>query len=222
MLFPVTGTKEQIRAIFSGPYGTEAGKEYVEKNDKPPISIGEPASGVGKQAFRVLKAVPIVGDVIGTRREKAPAAKRTELRKAIFEGVKGKAEARTGPNGKREVYLKYDDADDAKDVESDMERFMWQGGQWSDLNTSLKQRYATDDEITAVKQVWNSRKDALDAAGKWEEIKTKRFQIQKQEKAENEAEKKELEAERDKRAKAFKANPNSSGSARAFRVKKAG
>jgi hypothetical protein len=199
-MFPINGLWPKFQSVFGGPYSTEAGQEFIEGNNKAAVNLKGATTRLGKEGQRLLKAIPGVGDFVTSGgREKAPAAKRTELRKAIFEGVKNRQEGIP------------DDA--RRDLEGDVEKFMWEGGDWPDLKKSLEDRYATPEEIKVVRAAWDSRVKALDAAGVWDDIRTKRFQIKKQEKAEAAAEKKKLEEERDAR----RGKP-----LRAFQVKKAG
>jgi len=248
MMFPVSGTKESIRAIWSGPYGTEAGKEYLEERQKgievfapepwqpadadtveiaPRAGYGMEPERMGKLkvqprgafstgrkvATDVLRSFPLGGEFVKPQgREKAPAAKRTELRKSIFEAVKGKVATRPGPKGEPEVFIK--DADDVKDIESEMERFMWEGGEWRDLQKSLEDRYATDDEIDAVSAVWEKVTESIDRAGLTDQLYDRVTAIKDKEKAEKDAEKAAAEAEREKRETPKPARP--------FQVRKAG
>jgi hypothetical protein len=34
-MFPIRGTSEKIKAVTMGPYRTEAGKEWIKKQQKP-------------------------------------------------------------------------------------------------------------------------------------------------------------------------------------------
>jgi hypothetical protein len=175
MLFPVTGTTEQVRAIFGGPYGTAAGREYSAGMDKGLIKLPESTSD---QKLRAIQAIPIVGEMVVKGREKKPAQVRTEMMKKIFEGVKD---------------------NETNDLESDMEKFMSAGGEWPRLKQSLNDRYATPEEIAQVKTVWDSRLKAFREAGLWDDIVKKRFQMNREERAAKKAEDHENKVERDKR-----------------------
>lgn len=52
MLFPITETKEQIRAITMGPWRTEAGKEYWEKREVPITEMFKQKKRKPKRSFR--------------------------------------------------------------------------------------------------------------------------------------------------------------------------
>jgi len=189
MVFPVSGTKESVRAIWNGPYGTDAGQEYLQKREK-----GIDTGVQNKKVVRAFRAFPVGGELLRPQKAaKTPAQERTRLRKEIFEGAKGKTKP-TASGGAPEV---------DKDLESDVEKFMWNGGEWKDLQKSLEDRYATDEEIDAVSAMWEKVSESIDRAGLTDQLYDRVTAIKDKEQSEKDAEKKAKEEERDKRTKAF-------------------
>lgn len=85
IIFPITDTKEQIKAVFGGPYSTDAGQEKIRDLEKGVIEIAPTESPLVNKA---IEGFPIVGDVI-------------EFKKPKEEGIEIVPDVGTRPSSKR-------------------------------------------------------------------------------------------------------------------------
>lgn len=91
LIFPITDTKDQIQAIFGGPWSTEAGREKIKSSERGVIEIARAKSTGGKVTQTITEALPIVGDVVEFRNRKedeggidiVPGASRRSSRRRV-------------------------------------------------------------------------------------------------------------------------------------------
>ena len=60
MMFPVTETKDKVRAIWSGPWSTSGGQDYWAKREKPLVSVPHEWKNQGAVSD-VARAFPVLG-----------------------------------------------------------------------------------------------------------------------------------------------------------------